>query len=584
MVLKRQFGEEASDNSSLNNSSQSPPTKTRKVANYVMKEVSLQEIATQISAILEPALRRMVKEEVEPLVYFLQSSPRHSLGIQHDSFPLRSLQLLFVNKLPSTLFTNSKIEDEEHDALQIKLVDAKSKSLIQHGPFSSIKVEIFALNGDFAADGRENWSESEFNENILREREGKRPLLVGETSFSLIGGLGTIGNITFTDNSSWVRSRKFKLGVRVVSRASHGIGIREAVSEAFMVLDHRGESYQKHNTPSLDDPVWRLKKISKQGASHKKLEKNGIKTVKDFLMQYHMNSSFLRTVLGKGVANRTWDIMVKHANECHLNNTYYSYINEAESAQLLFNCVYKVIAVKFEGQDYQLVDALDNCQKVLVEKLKQFAFMNLNQLVPVNNPSVISTSMEPTVEQDLLFSTPKLDLQHDALSFIDQDEPDKKLDINLSDSASYPCTIEDGYTFEVESASQPNQPIQGFTPGTFLMGDYASELSDKTYNWHQNSPMTTFAQNCQFGEFSHIQTSPFYPLATNWSQGDNVLATLSPATHFDILSQLPDLSGAISGSGKSRAGWCKIRAAVMWKIVRRNAAARRKAKFPFGYH
>lgn len=166
---------------------------------------------------------------------------RHPLGLQQDLFPLRSLQLLFVNKLPYTLFTNSKVEDEEHDPLRIKLVDAKSKSLIQHGQFSSMKVEIFVLNGDFAADGREDWSEGEFKENILREREGKRPLLVGDISFALVGGLGTIENIMFTDNSSWVRSRKFKLGVRVLSRASHGIGIREAVSDAFTVLDHRGE-------------------------------------------------------------------------------------------------------------------------------------------------------------------------------------------------------------------------------------------------------------------------------------------------------------------------------------------------------
>lgn len=55
-------------------------------------------------------------------------------------------------------------------------------------------------------------------------------------------------------------------------------------------------AYQKHSTPSLDDPVWRLKKISKQGASHLKLEKIGIKTVKDFLVQYHINSLHLRNV------------------------------------------------------------------------------------------------------------------------------------------------------------------------------------------------------------------------------------------------------------------------------------------------
>lgn len=55
-------------------------------------------------------------------------------------------------------------------------------------------------------------------------------------------------------------------------------------------------AYQKHHTPSLDDPIWRLKKISKQGASHKKLESKGIKTVKDFLMQYYLDPLSLRQV------------------------------------------------------------------------------------------------------------------------------------------------------------------------------------------------------------------------------------------------------------------------------------------------
>jgi len=55
-------------------------------------------------------------------------------------------------------------------------------------------------------------------------------------------------------------------------------------------------AYQKHNTPSLEDPVWRLRKISRLGATHKKLECHGIKTVRDFLMQYHIDPDFLRNV------------------------------------------------------------------------------------------------------------------------------------------------------------------------------------------------------------------------------------------------------------------------------------------------
>ena len=143
--------------------------------------------------------------------------------------------------MPPTLFTNSIVRDEEHASLKIILVDASSGNLIEHGPFSSIKVEILVLKADFATDGREDWSESEFNDCIVREREGKRPLLVGDLTCTLVNGVGFVGSVTFTDNSSWVRSRKFRLAVRAVSRAAKGTGIREAVSEAFVVLDHRGE-------------------------------------------------------------------------------------------------------------------------------------------------------------------------------------------------------------------------------------------------------------------------------------------------------------------------------------------------------
>lgn len=177
---------------------------------------------------------------------------RRSLVLQPNTIPTRNLQLIFASKLPSTLFTNSKVEDEDHDPLKIQLVDAASQCVIDHGSLSGTKIKIEVLNGDFVADGREDWSENEFNDNIVREREGKRPLLVGDISFVLVGGVGYIQNITFTDNSSWLRSRKFRLGVRVVSRASFGTGIREAVSEAFMVLDHRGECKCLHSFVFLD--------------------------------------------------------------------------------------------------------------------------------------------------------------------------------------------------------------------------------------------------------------------------------------------------------------------------------------------
>lgn len=54
-------------------------------------------------------------------------------------------------------------------------------------------------------------------------------------------GVGTLGELSFTDNSSWIRSRKFRLGVKVAPGYCKGIRVREAKTEAFAVKDHRGE-------------------------------------------------------------------------------------------------------------------------------------------------------------------------------------------------------------------------------------------------------------------------------------------------------------------------------------------------------
>lgn len=76
--------------------------------------------------------------------------------------------------------------------------------------------------------------------NIVKEREGKKPLLTGHVLYLKDGtGSGTVNEISFTDNS---RSHRFRLGVRIVDNFD-GIIIREAKTESFIVKvkDHRGE-------------------------------------------------------------------------------------------------------------------------------------------------------------------------------------------------------------------------------------------------------------------------------------------------------------------------------------------------------
>lgn len=54
--------------------------------------------------------------------------------------------------------------------------------------------------------------------------------------------------------------------------------------------------YKKHHPPSLSDEVWRLEKIGKDGAFHRRLSREKIRTVKDFLTLLNLDPAKLRTV------------------------------------------------------------------------------------------------------------------------------------------------------------------------------------------------------------------------------------------------------------------------------------------------
>ena len=57
--------------------------------------------------------------------------------------------------------------------------------------------------------------------------------------------------------------------------------------------------YKKHHPPTLEDDVWRLEKIGKDGAFHKKLSTEGINTVQEFLKLSVVDPQRLRKVLKK---------------------------------------------------------------------------------------------------------------------------------------------------------------------------------------------------------------------------------------------------------------------------------------------
>lgn len=125
--------------------------------------------------------------------------------------------------------------------IHVVLVDKSSDQIMVPTSFQHpIKLEIVVLDGDFP--DKESWTSEEFNRHIVKERTGKRPLLAGELNLTLRDGIAPIGDIEFTDNSSWIRSRKFRVAVRVAPTGNNpSLRIREGMTDAFIVKDHRGE-------------------------------------------------------------------------------------------------------------------------------------------------------------------------------------------------------------------------------------------------------------------------------------------------------------------------------------------------------
>jgi hypothetical protein len=153
----------------------------------------------------------------------------------------KNLQLHFKTRMPPHLFTGGKVEGEQGAAIHVVLLDLNTGSVVRTGSESAAKLNLVVLDGDFNEEADEDWTKEHFESQEVKEREGKRPLLTGELQVILKEGVGTLGDLTFTDNSSWIRSRKFRLGVKVSPGYCEGIRVREAKTEAFSVKDHRGE-------------------------------------------------------------------------------------------------------------------------------------------------------------------------------------------------------------------------------------------------------------------------------------------------------------------------------------------------------
>ncbi|XP_040999368.1 protein SAR DEFICIENT 1-like [Juglans microcarpa x Juglans regia] len=403
MAAKRFFNEsESSNEDQLQAAAAEKRKKPRySFASVIGEVVMVNSLQNLFSNSLEPLLRRVVKEEVEnglKRCSQLSITRSPSLRIQAAPEP-SSLRLIFSKNLSLPIFTGSKIVDIENNPLQVLLVDTSVAGTDRMGLVNfahPIKIEIVVLDGDFPLGDCDAWTAEEYDSKIVKERTGKRPLLAGEVSITMREGIATIaGDIEFTDNSSWIRSRKFRIGAKVSPGSNHqGARIYEAMTEAFVVKDHRGEVYKKHHPPMLNDEVWRLQKIGKEGAFHKKLQSQGINSVQDFLKLSVVDAPKLRNILGTGMSDKMWDATIKHARTCVLGNKLY--LLKGNNLAIFLNPVCQLVKAEIDGQLYHARDL----NKTYIENSTRIAYENWSSLQEVEETTTdLVLTQGETIEQ-----------------------------------------------------------------------------------------------------------------------------------------------------------------------------------------
>ncbi|KAA0058298.1 calmodulin-binding protein 60 B [Cucumis melo var. makuwa] len=603
-----------------------PERKRPALASVIVEALKVDSLQKLCSS-LEPILRRVVSEEVEralakigPARISGRSSPKRIEGPDG-----RNLQLHFRSRLSLPLFTGGKVEGEQGAAIHVVLVDANTGHVVTSGQEALTKLDIVVLEGDFNNEDDEDWTEEEFESHVVKEREGKRPLLTGDLQVTLKEGIGTLGDLTFTDNSSWIRSRKFRLGLKVASGFCEGVRIREAKTEAFTVKDHRGELYKKHYPPALNDEVWRLEKIGKDGSFHKRLNKNGIFSVEDFLRMVVRDSQKLRSILGSGMSNKMWEALLEHAKTCVLSGKLYIYYpEETRNVGVVFNNIYELNGL-ITGEQYFSADSLSDSQKVYVDTLVNKAYENWNQVVEYDGKSLLSSKqpkksnasrndfqgghldLSNTLDHGSLArmpvsvqpQQPVVDPGLSVAGYNDSTATRYSTQPQFVNSTSRPQFDNSPYTSnelvgnsnQVHVARNDNSsfglalgPPQASSSGFQALGSSMQESNLNPFDWSNNRDkgVDDFFSEDEIRMRSHemLENEDMQQLLRMFSMGGHASVNVHDEG-FSFPSFMPSPMPSFDDrnrSGKAVVGWLKIKAAMRWGFFIRKKAAERRAQ------
>ncbi|WVZ90704.1 hypothetical protein U9M48_036984 [Paspalum notatum var. saurae] len=346
-------------------STQPPPALTRRCRSFDLEIRGCrhhQELTTRMEA-MEAAISRIPEELRKVLTSFINFPGT----IQQNRRP--TYKLSFANSLSDEIFTKRNIQAADGGHIKIKMVVSNQED--RNCPrFLSSNVNIVVLDGDFNADNHEGWTSEEFNNHIVRPRDKVGAVLTGKLDVKLKDGEAYLRDVTFIDNSSFTRSRQFRLGVKVID--SLGERVQEGITEPFTVKDRRGEGYKKRVIPRSDDEVWRLKGIAKGGVFHQALEKSGVTLVKHLLRLYYNDPKSLHKILGN-TSQSVWKTIVNHAEKCNPGRSLYSHFIEDKKIRLYFSSLGQIAGATIAGQ-YNAFGDFDTLLKAQVEEWSKDAY------------------------------------------------------------------------------------------------------------------------------------------------------------------------------------------------------------------
>jgi len=315
-----------------------------------------------------------------------------------------NIHLRFLNNWKPPLYTDKDITDENNAAIKVAMFEGDK--MITTGPLSKAEIEILVVHGSFYKKVQDNWTEEEFDKHIVQGRDEQRFVL---RTVQLTNGEVELGQIRFKEGSC---RKKFSMAARVCKSEKIIGRVREAIMEPVEVKDRRNEPNEKRNSPRLDDDVYRIESIAKDGAYHQRLQEANIHTVQDFLkalnkdpdelykvkkyalllnlvlifvavcMIWMMLSWFLGLqILKMKRKGKSWSKMTGHARKRILEDRHElkAYQTDDGTMMLFFNCVHDLVGARF-GSNYIACENFDIDHKASVKRLKEHVYNRLENI------------------------------------------------------------------------------------------------------------------------------------------------------------------------------------------------------------